>query len=106
MDTTLVTMLKSLDEHEKGKSYEIDSETADKWVEAAIAEKANPSQLLDRKLADLQNTIEESQSKLVEKLATGVGVRIVRLEESNTGRQDGGRVESKVESVQVRHGLP
>jgi HK97 family phage major capsid protein len=68
MEKTFVKMLKAVDEFEAGEVYEIDSETAQKWIDAELAEKqTDPAEKLQKK-------INESVSAAVDKLADSIKV--------------------------------
>ena len=59
------------DDHKKGVTYEIDSETADKWIAAELAEIDNPQ---DELLGKFSKALEERDAKLIEKLSESVKV--------------------------------
>jgi len=72
MNTKYVKMLNDFgDDHAKGEVYEIDNETADKWVGAGLAEIDNPQ---DELLGKFSKALEERDAKLIEKLSDAVKV--------------------------------
>lgn len=73
---TLVKMLQNYNSDETtfecGKSYTLDSETADKWIELGLAETADPNELLNEKQQEIADAQEKAITSIVETLAEKV----------------------------------
>jgi HK97 family phage major capsid protein len=76
MNKTLVKMLSTVKDYKADEHYEIDAETAQKWIAAEVAEQASPSALLDSKLGDLQKTLKERDEQLISKITDAVKVPV------------------------------
>ena len=59
---TLVTMVNSVDEHVAGEQYELDTETADRWI------------LLGYANGDLSRTYSEEEHAAIEAASQGVSL--------------------------------
>lgn len=76
MDKSLVKMLTAHKDYEKGQTYEIDSDTASKWIDAELCVSVSPSDVLDAKISELESAIKTSQLDLVEKIKNSVAVEV------------------------------
>ena len=67
MEKIQVKMKTSVKSFGAGESYEVDLATGQAWIDAGVAEAIEVSNV-EKQLADLQKSIEERDSKLIESL--------------------------------------
>ncbi len=68
MNTQLVKMLSSVKGYEAGKEYEIDSETASKWLDIELCEKVNEGSLDSNLTRVIEKALTEREDKLVKSI--------------------------------------
>lgn len=72
MEKTFVKMLETFKSYAKDSSHEIDSATADKWIEMGLAAKADP---VNTKIEQLEKALSEREDKLLDTITKAVATK-------------------------------